>query len=289
MRNNLKLIVPRRIDDDMNGHLKLFRLGNQITSQALNVNLDFSNCEFVNSNAVAYLAGLVKLIEASGGNVYIDLNSLSSQVRNYLGDNNFLAHCGFDISPRYENVIPLRQDISQDDINFSEYLETNWLGNGWVQCSQKLKDAITSKVIEIYSNAFEHSQSKIGTFSCGQFYPGDRTLKIALIDFGIGIVQTVRNFKKNAEIPAHNALKWAFLSGTSTKNVMIQNRGFGLDVLKSFIRENSGKIEVYSNQGYVVINKNIETYAPFATNFNGTLVSITIKCDNRYYSLQSEA
>jgi hypothetical protein len=289
MSRQLNLVIPPRIDADMDGHLKLFNLGNQITPQTLDVNLDFSNCNFLNSNAVAYLAGMIKQIEARGGNVRIDLDCIGAKVRNYLGDNNFLAHCGFDISPRSENVIPLRQDLEQNDFDFSDYLESNWLGNGWVQCSPKLKDAITSKVIEIYSNAFEHSQSTIGTFACGQFYPADRTLKLALVDFGIGIAENVRVFKGNSNIQARNALKWAFMSGTSTKKDMIPNRGFGLDVLKSFIRENSGKIEVYSNQGYAMVNKEVETYAPFATNFQGTLVSITVRCDNRYYKLQSEA
>ncbi|MBS9383808.1 MAG: hypothetical protein HEQ24_06035 [Dolichospermum sp. BR01] len=56
------------------------------------------------------------------------------------------------------------------------YVDTikDWLGKGWINISPRLQDAIPAvsvaiagKVVEIYFNAFEHSNSPIGVFSCG--------------------------------------------------------------------------------------------------------------------------
>ncbi len=51
------------------------------------------------------------------------------------------------------------------------YLKTKWLGRGWITVSTRLRDAIVGRVWKIYANAFEHSHSPVGIFSCGQHYP----------------------------------------------------------------------------------------------------------------------
>ncbi len=63
--------------------------------------------------------------------------------------------------------------------------------------------------MEIYANAFEHGRTDIGVFSCGQHYPKLGELKLTVIDFGVGIPRNVRDFLKNSNLPADEALKWA--------------------------------------------------------------------------------
>ena len=54
--------------------------------------------------------------------------------------------------------IPFRSDRQYDPIAIADYLRYKWLGKGWVNISPGLQEAITGKLVEIYLNAFEHSQ-----------------------------------------------------------------------------------------------------------------------------------
>jgi hypothetical protein len=53
----------------------------------------------------------------------------------------------------------------------------------------------------------------------------------------------------------------------------------GLDALKKFITKTKGKIEIYSHDGYALIDHNQEIYKKESPFFEGTLVNITIQCD----------
>jgi hypothetical protein len=62
----------------------------------------------------------------------------------------------------------------------------------------------------------------------------------------------------------------------------------GLDLLKEFIRVNQGKLEVYSNEGYAVINADGERYKNLDISFEGTVVHITLRCDENLYRFHNE-
>jgi hypothetical protein len=66
-------------------------------------------------------------------------------------------------------------------------------------------------------------------------------------------------------------------------------RGMGLDLLKEFVKVNQGELEVYSHEGYALIRAGQERFLDRPTFFEGTVVSITFKCDESYYHLASEA
>jgi hypothetical protein len=83
-------------------------------------------------------------------------------------------------------------------------------------------------------------------------------------------------------------LKWAFQPGTTT-NPNGVGRGLGLDLLKEFVKINKGRFEVFSHDGYVLIDETQEAYWNRQTFFEGTLVNITLRCDESYYRLASEA
>ena len=65
-------------------------------------------------------------------------------------------------------------------------------------------------------------------------------------------------------------------------------RGLGLDLLKEFIRLNEGKMEVYSNKGYVIIDKNGDRYKNHEIAFEGTVIHITLRCDENLYKFGHE-
>jgi signal transduction histidine kinase len=107
---------------------------------------------------------------------------------------------------------------------------------------------------------------------------------LTIIDFGVGIPANVRSYYHVADIPADWTMKWAFEEGHTTRGKKMAG-GLGLDMLKSFVKKKQGKIEVFSHEGYAIIDRNQEIYRSIDTFFQGTLINITVKCDPRPYSL----
>lgn len=149
-------------------------------------------------------------------------------------------------------------------------------------------NSFTGQVLEIYLNAFEHSQSSIGVFSCGQHYPRARKLKLTVIDFGKGIPSNVRSLPENASFSSAEALDWAFQAGNSTKRGDV-SRGMGLSLLQSFVTKNRGNLRIFSNDACISIDDNGARAENKRINFTGTLVDIALRCDKSYCCLASEA
>ncbi len=275
------------VNDDSRDFDRLFALWDRVNDDELEVTFDFSCCTFLRQNAVAFLGGLARLIEYRGGRASFAWDTLQDAIRTNLAQQGFLAAFNAGGGPWTGNSIPYREDRQQDKHEQMEYLKRKWLGRGWVNVSPKLRDAIVGNVWEIYANAFEHSNSPIGVFTCGQHYPKNQELKLTVVDFGVGIPSNVRFFCRNPGLPAHRALEWAFQEGTTT-NPNGMGRGMGLDLLKRFVRANCGSLEVYSHDGRARIDCDGETYANTKRWFEGTIFNIGIRCDDTYYRLASE-
>lgn len=283
----MKVIQVPTINDQLYDFENLFELWYQVNDNCVEVKFDFSQCHFLRQNAVAFLGGLVRLIQHRSGTVHFDLDSLQNKIRMNLAQNGFLAAFGHPGGPWFGNSIPYREDVADDPESVIDYLRDNWLGRGWVHISESLRDAIVGRVWEIYANAFEHGQSEVGVFSCGQYYRKLRELKLTVVDFGVGIPSNVRLFARNHKIQASKALKWAFMRGTTTKPNGT-GRGLGLDLLKEFVTLNDGRLDVFSHEGYALIDKDEKSFSNRSSFFEGTLVNITLKCDESYYHFASE-
>jgi signal transduction histidine kinase len=208
-------------------------------------------------------------------------------VRVNLQQNGFLATFTDTGEPWSGNSITYREDREQDANGVVKYLKEMWLGRKWVHISPLFSDAIVGTVWEIYANAFEHGKSAVGVMSCGQHYPYPKTLSLSVVDFGVGIPSNVRIHQRLPNMPARETMEWAFRRGTTTKPNGI-GRGLGLDLLKEFVRINQGRLEAFSHEGYALIDKDQETYHNRDFFFEGTLLNITLRCDESYYSFASE-
>ncbi len=245
---------------------KLSELGNTVLAASGRVILDFSNCQFLRPNAISFLGGIARLIESQGRTIEFDFGTAPDKVLAILRQNNF-AHCfghsgfsgpGRSVPYREDRTDPNRQTSLQNHI--INYLSNDWLGHGWVHVSPRLRNAIVGVVWEIYDNAFEHANSSIGVYSCGQHFPRLRILQLAVADFGIGIPENVRRYLRGqgvqlspgVQLPAPVCLRWAFQEGASTKK-QGTGRGLGLKLLKDFVNVNHGALEIYSQDGYVLI------------------------------------
>jgi hypothetical protein len=283
---SLILKVPT-INDKPKHFDSLFQLWKQAQKDAKEVIFDFSECYFLQQNAVAFLGGLARLIESWGGKAIFNWDTVKNHVCMNLKQNGFMYAFNGDEEPWQGNSIPYREDRCQNRDDLVDYLAEQWLGRGWVHISDLLRQVVVGTTLEIYANAFEHGRTDIGVFSCGQYYPKLGELKLSVVDFGVGIPQNVRNFQKNFSLPAAEALKWAFQPGTTTRTGNVTG-GIGLDYLKQFVHINKGKLQILSHDGCVTIDEKQEIYEKRQSFFGGTLVNITLLCNESYYALDFE-
>ena len=252
-----KTIQIPTLNDEPSDFSQLFEIWIEVNDYFEDIRFDFSYCRFLRPNAVAFLGGLARLIESRMRTVTFDWNTLrNSWVKSTIRQNGFAYAFGDATAPRDGSSIPYREDKTIDMNGIMDYLTYNWIGKGWVYVSRKLRDAIAGRMWEIYNNAFEHSGTKIGVFSCGQYYRQQKHLVLSAVDFGRGIPVNVRSFFRQhtgdevrvSKLSDAACLEWAFERGNSTCTGSVA-RGLGLDLLKQFIRLNEGKLEMYSNDG----------------------------------------
>lgn len=279
--------IPR-INDDPNDFNTLFDIWNNYHN-AKNLEIDFSRCDFLRQNAVAFLGGMFSYVKMNGGTVSIKTDSMTSAIEKNLEQNGFLYAMGEDVPPWDGNSIPYRQDLHEDLQKISRYLEQKWIGKGWLNIQPALAQVIVSNVLEIYSNAFTHGYSPNGVYSCGQNYPTLEELKITAVDFGIGIPKSVRNYLQSIGRPNgisdDQTLQLAFKEGFSTRPDL---GGMGLKLLKEFIHLNNGQMDIYSHRGHAIIDTNGERYEMLNSFFKGTVVNISINRDQKFYYLSTK-
>jgi hypothetical protein len=281
------IFVPRINDatDDFNTLFSIWDTCQKLQHYTLN----FSKCNFLRQNAVAFLGGLISYTKLQGKAVTLDIDTLIPALRANLEQNGFLFALGFAVSPWDGNSIPYREDQNPNYRQISQYLRERWIGKGWIHIHPDLVQIIVSNVLEIYINAFTHGYSPNGVYSCGQNYPALGKLKITVVDFGIGIPQSIRDYLKLIGEPItmsdDKTLQLAFQEGFSTKPEL---GGMGLKLLKEFIQLNKGRLDIYSHYGHAIIDGSGERYEIIDSFFRGTAVNISINRDQKFYYLQQK-
>lgn len=288
----LIMLVPT-LNDEEGDFSRLFMIYEQVMTCANDqVQFAFTYCNFLKPSAVAFLGGMIRSLQRKGVTVYIDWNSFDPRVKASLTQNTFCSSLGHGTSSRTGHSIPYREDFREDANSILDYLTQNWIGKGWVKVSEALRDAIAGKVWEIYANSFEHANSEVGVYSCGQHFYRKNELTLSVIDFGVGIPHKVREYlspdTRAAFLTAESCLKWACISGNTTATANGVARGLGLHLLKELVKVNNGKLELYSHNAYVKMDANGEFYKTLPFFFKGTILNITLLCDEKYYRLTSE-
>jgi len=86
-------------------------------------------------------------------------------------------------------------------------------------------------------------------------------------------------------MPEETALRWAMVKRNSTRINEDYKGGLGLNMLGKFIKNNHGKLEIYSNRGYLIQNEEgIDTQVLDET-CPGTIINISFTCDEEYYTV----
>ena len=228
----------------------------------------------------------------------VNLVGICSNVGTILSKNGFLSHYGrVEIPDRWGTTISYRQfdDIvsyqrfdDKDDHYFVRYIEKEFIHRPEIpKMSWGLLKKFRESIFEIFSNAILHSRTKLGIFSCGQFFPKQNRIDFTVADLGVGIRQNISDYR-GLDFSPEKAIIWATEEFNTTKHGKLPG-GLGLKILCEFIDLNGGSIQIVSDAGFWQ-RKNKKTITkPLSHPFPGTVVSVEINtADKHVYSLASE-
>ena len=249
--------------------------------------LNMSRVSFFDANMAAPLGAILAQV-ADKFNL-VEIVDVPDKVEQELRKNRFLTNYWYEsLDDADHTTMPFRRMRLSDEGEFEEYIHRQLSGRGIPRMSEGASRVFKKKGFEVYQNAIVHSESELGVFVCGQFFPQQHRLDFTIADVGIGIRETVRRYFNDTRISSLPALKWALKPLNTTKRGPHPG-GLGLEFLQKFAGLNEGKIQIASRFGFYELNCDKETFAKMEADFPGTAVTIGINtADEGVYFLKSE-
>lgn len=251
------------------------------------IEIDMEPCHWLDADMCAAFGAL--LYRLSAVLHPIKLVNLRRDVERILCKNGFLSHYGRERLPdRYGTTIPYQRFEVKDNRYFAKYIEDEFVRRSEMPAmSNALQKKFRESVFEIFSNAVIHSQTELGIFSCGQFFPSQHRLVFTVADLGIGIRENIKR-SRGTDLRADAAISWATEGTNTTKKGPIPG-GLGLKLLREFITLNQGVLRIVSDAGYWEFSAGQPSTHLFGHPFPGTVVNVEINTlDKHSYALASE-
>lgn len=112
----------------------------------------------------------------------------------------------------------------------------------------KQADPIKYVVSELVRNVFEHSESKKGAIVSAQYYKKSNTIRIGIVDTGVGIKKTINNaYPAKTHLEAIRLALTPGITGTTQRiGGTESNAGAGLFFIKSIAQVNREFFMIYS-------------------------------------------
>jgi hypothetical protein len=250
--------------------------------------LDLSRVGFFDANMAAPLGAVLAVI-ADRFNA-VEIVNVPQMVERILRKNGFLTQYRYEpLDDNNRTTIPFKRLQRTDEGLFEDYLQRHLKGKGIPQMTEGLGKVFKQKLFEVFQNAVIHSESELGIFVCGQFFPQKQKLDLTIADAGVGIRDNVRRYFNDPKIASVPAIRWALQEGNTTKKGR-QPGGLGLKFLHDFARLNKGRIHIVSRFGFYEFNAGQESFAKLDYDFPGTTVTLEVNtADTSAYCLASEA
>jgi hypothetical protein len=282
--------IPNKISSDYQGFNHLVNIYTEVEDVGFDVvTFDFSKCTWFEANLCALFGAICNTILDNINS--LEFIHLNSAVKAILSKNEFLKHFGGGIQlDTHQTTIKYRRYKANEQTLFREYLNTELLSKDEMpSMSELLQKKINESIFEIFENAITHGKSNF-VFSCGQYYPRKSPPRIdfTIVDLGNTIKGNVNQYL-NKNLSAKEAIEWAVNEGNTTK-VGNTPGGLGLKIIRKFLRLNKGEIQIVSDNGYWIHDKNNSTFVKDLNNcFKGTVVNLEFNIDdNSSYILAEE-
>jgi len=280
----LKIQLPHRIDSDHQGFASLADIYQKVKPcQFETIQLDFQNTTWFDANMLAMLGAIV---ESAWTNDFEMVNLKPAQEKIFK-KTRYSYFGGESLPDRYQTTVEYRKYKVYDIGSFEKYLEKKLLTRSEIPAmSILLKKRIKESILEIFDNARTHGKCEF-IFSCGQYYPRKERLDFTIVDIGRTIRKNVRDYKQE-NISGKEALDWAVKENTTTRKDNIPG-GLGFTLIRDFLCQNGGKIQIASADGYWYEKEDISHSHDLGVFFGGTAVNLEFNVnDQSSYYLASE-
>ncbi|MCU1347941.1 MAG: putative histidine kinase [Acidobacteria bacterium] len=205
-------INAHRIDSSSDGFTEIARIHQAVATAAPGeVPVDCSNLEWLDANMCAALGAA---LAAEGRRVRLQYPR--PQIETILSKNGFIRDAS--VMDSQGTTIRYQQFDTLGSAEFETYVFENFRGKGLPLMSEALQRRFRTSIFELFENAVAHSETKLGIFACGQYYPKRQQLHFSVADRGIGIPATVRRFLEE-NLDAREAIDWAMTETHTTRRV----------------------------------------------------------------------
>ena len=243
------------------------------------IHFHFDQNIFLEPYHITSLACLIQEYALANFNISFSFHPENLLLREYLTQIQFIQRWDDsiynDTNFNYYNTNLALWHLSSERLHEYAQKVTSYI----TQLTRHEKDCSALSIIlaELFNNIIDHSGSVSIGFSLIEFYPSSKKIKLALCDLGIGIPKKIQIYQENAELPIDSqdtCLVQAFKLKFTTQSTP-QNRGRGLDTIKSIMLQNE-LLRVVSNKAIFSINHASENCLINRFNFPGTCIEIIL-------------
>lgn len=273
-----------RIDNSISGYAQLIALYNELSNasfERIEVNIQ----SWFSANMSAALACVLDKVADQINDVRV-IASTSSTAK-ILQKNEFLTYYGHDREQDiHHTTIRFQKLTAEDGRSFQDYVMGELLERSELPTmTAGVKEAMATGIYEIFVNAQIHSDCS-NIYTCGQFFPKKNLIEFTIVDNGIGFQEKI-NKRFGSQLLASQAIKWAVRDGSTTKQEV--TGGIGLALLKEFVQQNKGRMQIISGNGFYQFSVGGEHLQQFQNPFPGTIVNLEFRTDDPLsYLLTSE-
>lgn len=283
--NKIILKLPQSVSSNYSGFSSLLEICSPYLIEAYareSIVLDFTHNSWFEANLLPILYAY--MIEGHKIGIVSEYrNNHDSKLTDLLTRNGFAKLCfGKEHKPHAtETCVPFKIFNASDTYNFGNYIDAE-LVRYFPSMEDRVKKDLSSYIQEIFGNAQIHGGSD-KVFTCGQFYPRSNKIDFTIVDIGWTFQSNVVNFfEGKGERFIGNSIGWAVQPEHTTKAGV--SGGFGLSLMRDFIKFNKGKFQIVSGMEYWELSGETETENSFKNLFPGTIVNIEIdQGDKNYY------
>lgn len=194
----------------------------------------------------------------------------------------------FHIPIKIINVDKLKQSAIDKNIHIGNEIEAHSRQLACILIQQdtgNLVDTLEYSLREMLRNIVEHSEAKQLAY-CGQYWPNQHKVEIAITDVGIGIQKSLELNPYLQISSEQEALYYALMPGISSKmykgkkrnkNDIWQNSGYGLFMTSELCRK-GGSFFICSNNAGLYLTKNKKE--EISTKIQGTALRLVFDTNN---------
>ena len=287
METDIQIALPAEIRSNLDGYSQLTMIAEAAKDLSYgSLEIDMANVRWFDANMSAVFGAV--LFEVSERLNEVRIVNIPEAIEGVLAKNTFLCNFGeLKKNDNYKTTIPFQRFDISDQKFFSSYIDDAFshleTSENKLRLDESLRKGFVASLYEVFNNSLEHSETKLGIFSCGQFFLRQRRLEFTVADLGIGIRDKVRLLRPNIE--AEEAIMWALEKNASTGSGNTTKHGprpggLGLKVVKQLIWENKGRLQIVSDCGYYEMDNIKESTSRLESPFRGTVVNISINTES---------